>query len=276
METLPFSLPSTHQGTICGDTHSESSASPTGSSLSNQTTTTRKRRAAWGRELPQPRTNIPRRQRAKTADEREQREIERVLRNRRSARNSRERKRLELETLQNRVAELEETLMVYRDMNVSLRKHAEQMGQKIDIDIQRCLLPYASQYSQLPFSQGTKTVDDGQLQDSSVLDPPMEVISPLIAPEVSIPLANPLSGNDMNPLVVDDCLHGAAADLVGVSGPKHLDASDLEEKGDPMAANVCGYDYPNDMPTPSAWMVDSFTNSDWDSWVCHMSLVEQT
>ncbi|KAF4462351.1 hypothetical protein FALBO_10839 [Fusarium albosuccineum] len=239
METLPFpfSLPSTHQGTICGDTHSESSASPTGSSLSNQTTTRRKRRAAWGRELPQPRTNIPRRQRAKTADEREQREIERVLRNRRSARNSRERKRLELETLQNRVAELEEILMVYRDMNVSLLKHVEQMGQKVDIDIQRCLLPYASQYSQLPFYRGTKTVDGGQTQSSSVLDPPMEVISPLIAPEVSIPLANPLSGNDMNPFVVDDCLHRAAADLVGLSGPKHLDALDLEEKGDPMAAN---------------------------------------
>ncbi|KAJ3543707.1 hypothetical protein NM208_g3440 [Fusarium decemcellulare] len=238
METFPLSLPSTHQETICDDTDSESSASPTGSSLTNQTATKKKRRAAWGRELPQPRTNIPRRQRAKTADEREQREIERVLRNRRSARNSRDRKRLELETLQKRVAELEETLMVYRGMNASLLKDVGQMGQRIDIDIQRCLMPYASQYSQLSLCQGTKTVEDGHLQDASALYPPAEVIDPLMAPEVLTPLANPLLGNEMNPLVVDDCPHRTTAHLVGFSSPEYLDASDLQEIGDPMTANI--------------------------------------
>ncbi|KAG0640882.1 hypothetical protein HOY80DRAFT_1021654 [Tuber brumale] len=57
---------------------------------------TRKRKP-WGRELPIPTTNLPPRKRAKTAEEKEQRRIQRVLRNRAAAQSSRERKQKQVE-----------------------------------------------------------------------------------------------------------------------------------------------------------------------------------
>ncbi|KAF2000057.1 hypothetical protein P154DRAFT_522846 [Amniculicola lignicola CBS 123094] len=59
-----------------------------------------KKRKSWGQVLPEPKTNLPPRKRAKTEDEKEQRRIERVKRNRLAAHNSRERKRQEVEALQ--------------------------------------------------------------------------------------------------------------------------------------------------------------------------------
>ncbi|KAI0190568.1 hypothetical protein F4808DRAFT_401376 [Astrocystis sublimbata] len=69
-----------------------------------------KKRKSWGQVLPEPKTNLPPRKRAKTDDEKEQRRVERVLRNRRAAQSSRERKRLEVEALEQRNAELEARL----------------------------------------------------------------------------------------------------------------------------------------------------------------------
>ncbi|KID94505.1 Transcriptional activator hac1, partial [Metarhizium majus ARSEF 297] len=69
-----------------------------------------KKRKSWGQVLPEPKTNLPPRKRAKTEDEKEQRRVERVLRNRRAAQSSRERKRLEVEALEHRNKELEEML----------------------------------------------------------------------------------------------------------------------------------------------------------------------
>lgn len=59
-----------------------------------------KKRKSWGQQLPEPKTNLPPRKRAKTEDEKEQRRVERVLRNRRAAQSSRERKRQEVEALE--------------------------------------------------------------------------------------------------------------------------------------------------------------------------------
>ncbi|KAK4674587.1 transcription factor that binds to CRE motif [Podospora pseudopauciseta] len=69
-----------------------------------------KKRKSWGQVLPEPKTNLPPRKRAKTEDEKEQRRVERVLRNRRAAQSSRERKRLEVEGLEKRNQELEAAL----------------------------------------------------------------------------------------------------------------------------------------------------------------------
>ncbi|KAF6810804.1 transcriptional activator hac1 [Colletotrichum sojae] len=69
-----------------------------------------KKRKSWGQVLPEPKTNLPPRKRAKTEDEKEQRRVERVLRNRRAAQSSRERKRLEVEALERRNKELEVAL----------------------------------------------------------------------------------------------------------------------------------------------------------------------
>ncbi|GAB1217058.1 bZIP transcription factor HacA [Aspergillus terreus] len=67
-----------------------------------------KKRKSWGQELPVPKTNLPPRKRAKTEDEKEQRRIERVLRNRAAAQTSRERKRLEMEKLENEKIKMEQ------------------------------------------------------------------------------------------------------------------------------------------------------------------------
>ncbi|KAI9851271.1 MAG: hypothetical protein M1838_004105 [Thelocarpon superellum] len=66
-----------------------------------------KKRKSWGQELPTPKTNLPPRKRAKTEDEKEQRRIERVLRNRAAAQSSRERKRKEVEGLEDEKREIE-------------------------------------------------------------------------------------------------------------------------------------------------------------------------
>jgi len=85
-----------------------------------------KKRKSWGQQLPEPKTNLPpryildarftivdrsanplSRKRAKTEDEKEQRRVERVLRNRRAAQSSRERKRQEVEALENEKRDIE-------------------------------------------------------------------------------------------------------------------------------------------------------------------------
>lgn len=77
-----------------------------------------KKRKSWGQVLPEPKTNLPPRKRAKTEDEKEQRRIERVKRNRLAAHNSRERKRQEYEHIQIEKDKLE------ADLHAALRKMA--------------------------------------------------------------------------------------------------------------------------------------------------------
>ncbi|KAF2145070.1 uncharacterized protein K452DRAFT_284457 [Aplosporella prunicola CBS 121167] len=76
---------------------SSSSPAPAASHSNNKKEP--KKRKSWGQVLPEPKTNLPPRKRAKTADEKEQRRIERVKRNRLAAHNSRERKREEMDRL---------------------------------------------------------------------------------------------------------------------------------------------------------------------------------
>lgn len=59
-----------------------------------------KKRKSWGQQLPTPTTNLPPRKRAKTAEEKEQRRVERVLRNRAAAQKSREVKKMQLEKIE--------------------------------------------------------------------------------------------------------------------------------------------------------------------------------
>jgi len=94
-----------------------------------------KKRKSWGQQLPEPKTNLPPRKRAKTEDEKEQRRVERVLRNRRAAQSSRERKRQEVEALQEEKDAVERTnrdLMVQlhhmAEANARLQKELERIG----------------------------------------------------------------------------------------------------------------------------------------------------
>ncbi|KAG5744476.1 hypothetical protein H9Q72_003117 [Fusarium xylarioides] len=88
---------------------------------------TPKKRKSWGQVLPEPKTNLPPRKRAKTADEKEQRRVERVLRNRRAAQSSRERKRQEVEQLEKRNKDLEAAIQQAEQMNARLMDELAQM-----------------------------------------------------------------------------------------------------------------------------------------------------
>ncbi|RBQ70512.1 hypothetical protein FVER14953_13087 [Fusarium verticillioides] len=88
---------------------------------------TTKKRKSWGQVLPEPKTNLPPRKRAKTADEKEQRRVERVLRNRRAAQSSRERKRLEVEQLEQKNKDLEAAIQQAEQMNARLMDELAQM-----------------------------------------------------------------------------------------------------------------------------------------------------
>lgn len=87
-----------------------STPAPSGSSDSKSV----KKRKSWGQVLPEPKTSLPPRKRAKTEDEKEQRRIERVKRNRLAAHNSRERKRQEYELLQDEKDRMEADLTAYQ------------------------------------------------------------------------------------------------------------------------------------------------------------------
>ncbi|KAK5135228.1 hypothetical protein LTR08_005478 [Meristemomyces frigidus] len=76
-----------------------------------------KKRKSWGQELPEPKTTLPPRKRAKTDDEKEQRRIERIKRNRAAAHNSRERKRQETDTLAVALAKANAELDAYRRLH---------------------------------------------------------------------------------------------------------------------------------------------------------------
>ncbi|KAK4124740.1 hypothetical protein N657DRAFT_570967 [Parathielavia appendiculata] len=88
-----------------------------------------KKRKSWGQVLPEPKTNLPPRKRAKTEDEKEQRRVERVLRNRRAAQSSRERKRLEVEGLERRNKELEAALLQAQQINLTLLEEIQKFRQ---------------------------------------------------------------------------------------------------------------------------------------------------
>lgn len=94
-----------------------------------------KKRKSWGQQLPEPKTNLPPRKRAKTEDEKEQRRVERVLRNRRAAQSSRERKRQEVEALEAQKQAVEDTnqdllrrLADAEAKNVLLERQLKQMS----------------------------------------------------------------------------------------------------------------------------------------------------
>ncbi|KAJ3466754.1 hypothetical protein MRS44_004318 [Fusarium solani] len=102
----------------------EEPSTPSSDSTSQRKPT--KKRKSWGQVLPEPKTNLPPRKRAKTEDEKEQRRVERVLRNRRAAQSSRERKRLESEALMKRNKELENQLGELQRTNMLLANELAQ------------------------------------------------------------------------------------------------------------------------------------------------------
>jgi hypothetical protein len=89
-----------------------------------------KKRKSWGQVLPEPKTSLPPRKRAKTEDEKEQRRIERVKRNRLAAHNSRERKRQEYEVLQAEKDQMEADLKSYKEKMAQMETELKFYRQK--------------------------------------------------------------------------------------------------------------------------------------------------
>jgi len=94
-----------------------------------------KKRKSWGQQLPEPTTNLPPRKRAKTEAEKEQRRVERVLRNRRAAQSSRERKRQEVEKLDEEKQQLERMV---RDMELQLaNERTKRLEAERELELER-------------------------------------------------------------------------------------------------------------------------------------------
>ncbi|KAF9892575.1 hypothetical protein FE257_000977 [Aspergillus nanangensis] len=119
-----------------------------------------KKRKSWGQELPVPKTNLPPRKRAKTEDEKEQRRIERVLRNRAAAQTSRERKRLEMEKLENEKIKMEQ-------QNQFLLQRLSQM----EAENNRLNQQVAQLAAEVRGSRGTTPKASSPISDSPTLTP---------------------------------------------------------------------------------------------------------
>jgi len=162
-----------------------------------------KKRKSWGQQLPEPKTNLPPRKRAKTEDEKEQRRVERVLRNRRAAQSSRERKRQEVEALEaekraieRRAQDLEMRLADSEAKNAMHQSQLEQFTGGMTVfrgssapspaqseHIQRAPTPIT--FSQELFS--SSDADNRPISTQSIVAPqaPIQTINPAsISPEI--------------------------------------------------------------------------------------------
>ncbi|KFX99281.1 hypothetical protein V490_01867 [Pseudogymnoascus sp. VKM F-3557] len=124
-----------------------------------------KKRKSWGQQLPEPKTNLPPRKRAKTEDEKEQRRVERVLRNRRAAQSSRERKRQEVEAL-----ESEKVAIERRNRDLELRL-AEAEARNLALEQQLLRLSSTSPYLSSPSQKAVDASSSPQVTFSQPLFP---------------------------------------------------------------------------------------------------------
>lgn len=137
-----------------------------------------KKRKSWGQVLPEPKTNLPPRKRAKTEDEKEQRRVERVLRNRRAAQSSRERKRLEVEALEKRNEELEAMLRDAQKTNLMMFQQLQALRQDSGLSTVANPLLDSSRDSTIALSQELFSSQDGNATvNPASLSPDLEPVS---------------------------------------------------------------------------------------------------
>ncbi|KAM0227070.1 hypothetical protein ACHAPO_011852 [Fusarium lateritium] len=192
-DQVPSSLPQIKQ--------EEDMSTPSPSPAPEKKTT--KKRKSWGQVLPEPKTNLPPRKRAKTEDEKEQRRVERVLRNRRAAQSSRERKRQEVEALEKRNEELEQAVMAAEQANAKLMMELEQIRRSGAVSYSPSVLdsfrvnPSLSQ--ELFSSQHTHEPIDALVSSNTTVDP--TALSPVLSPvaECSEETADQEPSNEAKP-----------------------------------------------------------------------------
>ncbi|CAI6340337.1 unnamed protein product [Periconia digitata] len=156
-----------------------------------------KKRKSWGQVLPEPKTSLPPRKRAKTEDEKEQRRIERVKRNRLAAHNSRERKRQEYEVLQAEKDQLEADLVSARETIARMNMELNAFRSKYPTD-DLSTSSVASSSSDLA-SVTTDTVDPSQTTSSSFPSPVSMTLDNLDSPRDSSCAPETPSFNEATP-----------------------------------------------------------------------------
>ncbi|PHH60744.1 hypothetical protein CDD81_1282 [Ophiocordyceps australis] len=172
-----------------------------------------KKRKSWGQVLPEPKTNLPPRKRAKTEDEKEQRRVERVLRNRRAAQSSRERKRLEVEALEQRNKQLENLLVAMQEKNSLL---VEELSRLRRAGVSTCPSPrdpLRDTLSQQLFGssdgyQPSKQPPDNLVDDMIMSNPTPTVNPASISPERT-PILKDSAYNPARPSAEPDNAQGA-------------------------------------------------------------------
>lgn len=146
-----------------------------------------KKRKSWGQALPEPKTTLPPRKRAKTDDEKEQRRIERIKRNRAAAHNSRERKRVEAERLEVENHHLKHKLL-------SMQKHLLQQNAQLD-KFQRLFPNALPQLSATEFA--TMTFDLPEIKDERFVS--RYLTCPMTTLLTSIPVTATLPRHQQTP-----------------------------------------------------------------------------
>ncbi|KAF7560052.1 hypothetical protein G7046_g4111 [Stylonectria norvegica] len=162
---------------------------------------TAKKRKSWGQVLPEPKTNLPPRKRAKTQDEKEQRRVERVLRNRRAAQSSRERKRLEVEALEQKNKVLEDELLLTKQKNLLLTEELKRFRQSSGITT-RSASPLESLHANpLSLSQELFSSQDGHSfnSGSNLMDDILGTDNPTVNPASISPELGPVADSSAKP-----------------------------------------------------------------------------
>ncbi|KAI0975866.1 hypothetical protein F4678DRAFT_285622 [Xylaria arbuscula] len=165
-----------------------------------------KKRKSWGQVLPEPKTNLPPRKRAKTEDEKEQRRVERVLRNRRAAQSSRERKRQEVEALEQRNADLQSALHDQQKQNIALMEELARLRRGAGV-VSRSSSPLdAFQPSPLTLSQplfqdpanGAAQAHPGVIEDFILMPSEQDgIVDGTVDPASISPELSPIADPDM-------------------------------------------------------------------------------
>ncbi|KAF5530515.1 transcriptional activator hac1 [Fusarium mexicanum] len=200
------------------------------------------------------------RQRARTAEEREQRQIERVLRNRRTAQICQERKKLELETLYQKIARLEQLLVDYQDVNISLLGHIEQVertGQRINDSAQQDLWSHVALHCHPSCVNEIETLEKRPTGIAWTSNLPMEAVDSFFQPTVLSAVADPFLESLDQPLS-DNYVQPAVTNIVDVPSTKSPCAPDTGKSIDcSLTGTIEQY---NEMET-----LDSLNSRAWTS-----------
>ncbi|KAI1779069.1 hypothetical protein F4818DRAFT_238353 [Hypoxylon cercidicola] len=224
------------------ETPSEAASSPAPENTEKKPV---KKRKSWGQVLPEPKTNLPPRKRAKTEDEKEQRRVERVLRNRRAAQSSRERKRQEVEALEQRNQQLEEQLANQQRTNEMLMDELNKLRQGSGAS--RGSSPLDSfQPSPLTLSQPLF----GSSQDGLAQDKPGMMNDFILMPEQDGTVDPASLSPELNPISDGNARQTSMTEQVSTGPTSAATSSDVTQHP---AAVLCDLPCPS-VEVPQSWL----------------------